>query len=156
MAPAAVLAVAADIACAMVALHGAGIVHGDLSGGALPRRDDAGLRQRQLANPTAPVPDPTPRMQATCCWRRTRSAAPAAACARWWATLALARHLGGAESLQSNTYGTVDHQAPEVLRDGRIAKVGAPLSPLWVCRAMLSLGYTIEVLVSRQYGHKSM
>ena len=35
----------------------------------------------------------------------------------------LARHLGGAEALQSNTYGTVDHQAPEVLRDGRIAKV---------------------------------
>ena len=34
---AAVLAVAADIARAMVALHGAGIVHGDLSGGVLPR-----------------------------------------------------------------------------------------------------------------------
>lgn len=32
--PAAVLAVAADIASAMVALHGAGIVHRDLSGGA--------------------------------------------------------------------------------------------------------------------------
>lgn len=47
----------------------------------------------------------------------------------------LARHLGGAEALQSTTYGTVDHQAPEVLRDGRIAKVGAPLSPLWVCSA---------------------
>ena len=43
VAPAAVLAVAADIAAAMVALHGAGIVHGDLSGGALPRRDDMGF-----------------------------------------------------------------------------------------------------------------
>lgn len=35
--PLAVLAVATDIASAMVALHGVGIVHGDLSGGALPR-----------------------------------------------------------------------------------------------------------------------
>lgn len=74
---AAVLAVAADIARAMVALHGAGIVHGDLSGGALPLWGDAGLRQRQLANLI--VPDPTLRAQATCCWRRTQSMGPAAA-----------------------------------------------------------------------------
>ncbi|KAK9843472.1 hypothetical protein WJX81_004368 [Elliptochloris bilobata] len=89
----AVLAIAADIASAMAALHGAGVVHGDLSGGNVllqeaPERGSAcGLR--------ALVGD-----------------------------FGLARHLGGAEALQSTTYGTVDHQAPEVLRDGHIAKAG--------------------------------
>lgn len=40
----------------------------------------------------------------------------------------LARDLGGAEVLVSHTYGTVDHQAPEVLREGHIAKARPDLT----------------------------
>lgn len=49
----------------------------------------------------------------------------------------LARDLGGATAAVSTTYGTVDHQAPEVLREGHITKarplLASPKAPLCCC-----------------------